>query len=73
MIVPLRVCHLLSERTGEMEENKKAEYQKLLKDSLKKVLRILSPKVEKISVFGSYPKSKAGLFSDLDILNYNGN
>jgi predicted nucleotidyltransferase len=51
-----------------MEEDKRREYQKLLKESLERVVKELSSRVEKISVFGSYPKKAPDLFTDLDIL-----
>lgn len=52
----------------EKEEERRKEYAKLLKKSLEKVIEKLSGKVEKISIFGSYPKKEPDLFMDLDIL-----
>jgi predicted nucleotidyltransferase len=51
-----------------MEEDKRKKYQELLKESLERVVKVLSPRAERISVFGSYPKKEADLFTDLDIL-----
>lgn len=52
----------------ELQNNKRLEYQKLLSDSIEKVVKVLSSRVERISVFGSYPKKEPDLFTDLDIL-----
>jgi len=53
-------------------DKKRKDYKKLLNQSLKKVVKKLSGKVSKISLFGSYarsyPHGKADLFTDLDIL-----
>ncbi len=49
-------------------EEKKEEYAELLKKSIEKVVSELSGKVERISLFGSYPRREPGLFTDLDIL-----
>ena len=49
-------------------EEKKEEYVELLKKSVEKVVSELSGKVERISLFGSYPRREPGLFTDLDIL-----
>ena len=48
--------------------DKRREYEKLLKESIQTVVRELSPRVERISLFGSYPGRKPDLFTDLDIL-----
>jgi predicted nucleotidyltransferase len=47
---------------------KKEEYRKLLKQSIERVVNELSGKVERISIFGSYPRKEPNLFTDLDIL-----
>ena len=47
---------------------KRNEYILLLKSSVDKIIDVLAGKVEKISIFGSYPKGKINLFSDLDVL-----
>ena len=51
-----------------MEKDKRKEYQKLLKESLERVVREMSSRAERISVFGSYVKKTPDLFTDLDIL-----
>ncbi len=52
-----------------MDQNKREGYIKLLEESLEKVVRVLSPQAEEISVFGSYARQKSpDLFTDLDIL-----
>ena len=50
-----------------MLERKREEYIKLLQESVDKIVKELSGRVEKISLFGSYPERK-DLFTDLDIL-----
>ena len=47
---------------------KRNEYILLLKSSVDKIVDVLAGQVEKISIFGSYPKGKTNLFSDLDVL-----
>jgi predicted nucleotidyltransferase len=51
-----------------MEEDKRKKYQELLKESLERVVKVLSARAERISIFGSYPKKDADLFTDLDLL-----
>lgn len=45
-------------------------YTKLLEESRKTIVATLSPReeVERISLFGSYARAQADLFTDLDIL-----
>lgn len=50
------------------KQEKRKEYVELLKNSIEKVIAELQNKVEKISIFGSYPRRRSDLFSDLDIL-----
>jgi predicted nucleotidyltransferase len=47
---------------------KRERYSRLLESSIKRIVNVLSPMVERISVFGSYPRGKHDLFTDLDIL-----
>ena len=51
-----------------MQEERRADYAELLKMSVERIVNVLSGKVERISIFGSYPKRKPDLFTDLDIL-----
>jgi len=53
-----------------MQEDRRREYAKLLKESLERAVKELSSsdRVERISIFGSYPKRAPDLFTDLDIL-----
>lgn len=52
-----------------MIQEKRRQYQKLLREALDKVVRVMSPRAERISVFGSYARRKShDLFTDLDIL-----
>ncbi len=51
----------------ELKHEERKEYRDLLKKSTEKIVKELSGKVEKITLFGSYP-GKADLFTDLDIL-----
>ena len=51
-----------------MEEDQKREYVRLLGESVQKIVVVLSGRVEKISLFGSYARGKSDLFTDLDIL-----
>lgn len=52
-----------------MIQEKREQYQKLLKESLDKVVKIMSSRAERISIFGSYAKRTShDLFTDLDIL-----
>jgi len=44
------------------------EYVRLLKKSVETLVNKLRDKVEKISIFGSYSRGKADLFTDLDII-----
>lgn len=44
------------------------EYVKLLKKSVEMLVNKLRGRVEKISIFGSYSRGKADLFTDLDII-----
>jgi len=52
----------------ETQRAKREEYAELLEKSIKRVVSELSGQVEKISIFGSYPKRGPDLFTDLDIL-----
>jgi len=48
---------------------KRREYRELLRRLVDTVVsRLAGPTVEKISLFGSYARGRADLFSDLDIL-----
>lgn len=49
-------------------DEKREEYTALLKDSLEQVLVKFSDKAERISLFGSYARGVADIFTDLDIL-----
>ena len=49
-------------------QSKRREYELLLKESIENVVKELSPHVERITLFGSYPSNKPDLFTDLDIL-----
>ena len=51
-----------------MLEEKREEYIRLLEKSVEKIVKSLSGKVEKVSIFGSYNKRQPDLFTDLDIL-----
>jgi len=51
-----------------MQDEKRKEYAELLEKSVEKIIKDLSGKVEKVSIFGSYRKRKPDLFTDLDIL-----
>lgn len=54
--------------TGAKMKEKRNHYRRLLHMSVKKIVDVLAPKVERISVFGSYPRGRSDLFTDLDIL-----
>jgi len=52
-----------------MIQEKREQYRKLLKESLDKVVRVMSSRAERISLFGSCARGKPHtLFTDLDIL-----
>lgn len=51
-----------------MLEDLRREHACLLDESVLKIVKVLSGKVEKISLFGSYARGKRDLFTDLDIL-----
>lgn len=51
-----------------MNEDLRGEYSRQLEESVQKVIKVLSGRVEKISLFGSYARGKSDLFTDLDIL-----
>ena len=51
-----------------MNEVRRKEYTELLISSVERIVDKLSDKAEKISIFGSFPKRKPDLFTDLDIL-----
>lgn len=53
---------------GDVIEERRKNYTELLKNSLETLIKRLQGKVERISIFGSYPRSKPNLFTDLDIL-----
>jgi len=52
----------------EMQGEKREQYAELLEKSITRVVKELSGQVEKISIFGAYPKRGPDLFTDLDIL-----
>jgi len=48
---------------------KRLEYRKLLRNSARKIVSSLKPlDVSKISLYGSYSRGRADLFTDLDVL-----
>jgi predicted nucleotidyltransferase len=51
-----------------MLEDRRREHACLLEMSVQKVVKTLSGRVEKISLFGSYARGRSDLFTDLDIL-----
>ncbi len=51
-----------------MQEERRAKYVELLRISVGRIVDVLSGRVERISIFGSYPKRESDLFTDLDIL-----
>jgi predicted nucleotidyltransferase len=55
-------------RVALMLEDLRREHACLLDESVLKTVKVLSGKVEKISLFGSYARGKRDLFTDLDIL-----
>ena len=51
-----------------MLDDLRREHSRLLEESVKRIVRVLSGRVEKISLFGSYAHGRSDLFTDLDIL-----
>ena len=51
-----------------MLEDLRREHSRLLEESVKKTVEMLSGRAEKISLFGSYARGRSDLFTDLDIL-----
>jgi predicted nucleotidyltransferase len=51
-----------------VQEERRAKYVELLRISVGRIVDVLSGRVERISIFGSYPKRESDLFTDLDIL-----
>ena len=51
-----------------MLDDLRREHSRLLEESVKRIVRVLSGRVEKISLFGSYARGRSDLFTDLDIL-----
>ncbi len=49
-------------------EDQRSEYARLLEESVQRIREVLSGRVERISLFGSYARGKSDLFTDLDIL-----
>ncbi len=51
-----------------MLEDLRREHTRMLEESVQRIVKVLSGKVEKISLFGSYARGRSDLFTDLDIL-----
>ncbi len=51
-----------------MLEDLRSEHTRMLEESVQRIVKVLSGKVEKISLFGSYARGRSDLFTDLDIL-----
>jgi predicted nucleotidyltransferase len=51
-----------------MLEDLRREHARLLEESVQKIVAVLSGRVEKISLFGSYARGRSDIFTDLDIL-----
>jgi predicted nucleotidyltransferase len=51
-----------------MLDDLRREHARLLEESVQKIVRVLSGRVEKISLFGSYARGRSDLFTYLDIL-----
>ena len=51
-----------------MLEDLRHEHARMLEESVQKIVKVLSGRVEKISLFGSYARGRSDLFTDLDIL-----
>lgn len=51
-----------------MLEDLRREHALMLEESVRRIVMVLSGRVEKISLFGSYARGRSDLFTDLDIL-----
>ncbi|HSD58453.1 MAG TPA: nucleotidyltransferase domain-containing protein [Methanotrichaceae archaeon] len=51
-----------------MLDDLRREHARMLEESVQKIVKVLSGRVEKISLFGSYARGRSDLFTDLDIL-----
>ncbi len=49
-------------------EDLRREHARMLEESVQRIVKVLSSRVEKISLFGSYARGRSDLFTDLDIL-----
>ncbi len=51
-----------------MLEDLRREHALMLEESVQRIVKVLSGRVERISLFGSYARGRSDLFTDLDIL-----